>query len=453
MSALQGGPGLQTRIEQRYEKNDTSGRTAIALRSPCGRQLWHLGLKAQIDSSSLAVDAPGAIVPSGRRYVLRPELTNKTHEMHQAVRDELTNPRLADKPGAYRSRLPLSPDNLGSVSDHVQVRAYSPPNWFTAAGVNKKRRQIELRGLPSFFQWRFITLTIDPKPFEERGEGALHAYLAGKAKMAYFLDECRKCGLWKSTAKWAWKLEFHRNGWPHWHLLVSRTEKMSDAEIAKVKEVWHLGATDVEMVRDDCFIYSFKYAFKPVLQRDPVTDELQDDAVCVPDWFLDYSGQKLVKVIDPRDKSETYEFKPTTFAKVRFWQTSAGFYTGIKPSVVPSEKVQIAWVIPQPARVGFERVGSQVQIVSRKRSGRYAASGVFPVAGEAYDVWKAGSRAHTFGDGAALGPQDYFLPIRELTKQIDPTKKWKLMPLLQKNRLSLRHAMTLQRQGKHWKTS
>jgi len=390
-----------------------------------------------------------------RRYFLRPDLTGKTAEMVQADRDELTNPWHDPKPGAFVSKRAPSPENCGSVSDHVQVRAYNPPNWFTAAGVNRKRRQIELRGLPSFFQWRFITLTIDPKPFTARGESAVHAYLAGKERMRRFLDLARDAKLWKVSEKWAWKLEFHRNGWPHWHLLVGRTEKMSQEEIDLVRELWALGDTDVEMVRDDGFLYSFKYAFKPVLQRDEVTDELLEDAVCVPDWFLDYSGQKLVTVNPkPGETFEPYEaFKPVSFCKVRFWQTSKNFYTGVRPLVVDSPKVQISWVVPQPARVAFERSDSQVQIVCRKRSGRYAASGIFPVSGTAYDIWKAGSRAHTFGEGAALGVNDYFIPVRELTKQIDKTKKWKLLPLLQKNRLSLRHAMTLQKQGKHWKTS
>jgi hypothetical protein len=67
-------------------------------------------------------------------------------------------------PAALRTRL-------------IHVRSYSPPNWLTKSGVNKKRAAIERKGLPGFRNWRFITLTLDREQFEGC---PLSGYLAEK---------------------------------------------------------------------------------------------------------------------------------------------------------------------------------------------------------------------------------------------------------------------------------
>lgn len=397
------------------------------------------------------VDGAPVVIPRiPRQYFWRPDLTNKTDELIEAVREELLGegPRMASE--KYVSTQPC--EQHGKVSKHVHVRAYSPPEWFTGSGVHKKRREIELRGLPSFTGWRFITLTIDQAAFTSRGLGPLEAYLAGKDRMRRFLDRCREAGLWTDETPWAWKLEFHQSGWPHWHLLAGRTSKMSEAEMKLLTKLWGLGSTDVEMVRNEGFIYTFKYAFKPVYQRDE-SDEFIEDAVCVPDWFLDYMGVKTVRVENPETGEFTYELKPVSFTKVRFWQTSKGFYTRRKPEVSTVPKTQISWAVPQPCRVSFERLVSQVQVVARDSRGDYAVSMVVPVENDICNVWRAGSRAHTYEDGAAFGYRNYFLPVEALKQEIDNNILWKLHPLLNQNRLSLRHAMQLQTHGKCWKTS
>lgn len=391
-----------------------------------------------------------------RSYRWRPDLTLKTDGQYSTVCADLLG--LRDVPDWKQPPVGefVQPE-AGSVSEHVQCRAYRPSNWFTAEGVNKKRRQIELRGLPSFHCWRFITLTIDQAKFIARGEGPCEAYLAGKERMRRFMDEARKSGLWKSSHKWAWKLEFHRSGWPHWHLLVGRKSIFSVEEMSLITELWGLGGTSVEMVRNEGFIYTFKYAFKSVLMANDDEEthgpEFFEDATCVPDWFLDYLGFKMVKVKHPETGEIFESFKPVSFSKVRFWQTSKDFYTGQKPEITTVPKTQISWAVPQPVRVAHERAKCLVQVVARNAAGGYASSGTFEAVGEAYDVWKAGSRAHTYGDGAALGVHNYFLPVRDLKKQIKNNTLWKLLPLLLKNRLSLRHATLLQTHGKCWKTS
>ena len=82
-------------------------------------------------------------------------------------------------PAALRSRL-------------VHVRSYTPPTWLTQAGVAKKRKAIERKGLPSFRNWRFITLTLDRDLFEDC---PLAGYLEAKDHMRRFLHACRKAGL------------------------------------------------------------------------------------------------------------------------------------------------------------------------------------------------------------------------------------------------------------------
>lgn len=136
---------------------------------------------------------------------------------------------------------------------------------------------LEAKGLPDFSGWRFITLSSDQAYF---GYCPLTAFLAGREHMRRFLDKCREAGLWSDDASWCWKLEFQRNGWPHWHLLVDRKRKMSKTEMRKVDELWAMDRTNCRRIaKSSKFGYLFKYVFKGVCQEDG------DGTLSVPGWF------------------------------------------------------------------------------------------------------------------------------------------------------------------------
>lgn len=151
------------------------------------------------------------------------------------------------------------------------------------------------------------------------------------------------------------------------HLLVERKTKFTPSDLATIGRLWKLGRTNVEMVRQDDFLYSFKYAFKPVRAVEEEDDLFETDAIswAAPAWFLDY-----FKV--PADPAK----KLQSFARVRFWQTSSGFYTKAQPEASETSGSPTSSIVPQPAREIAKRRASTVQVVARKRTGQYLASAV-----------------------------------------------------------------------------
>jgi hypothetical protein len=321
-------------------------------------------------------------------------------------------------------------------SSHIHVRAYYRPSWFSALGVRAKRKRIEAKGLPNFHNWRFITLTIDQTLFYS----PLAAYLAASDHMRRFLYACRKAGLWKNDAKWCWKLEFQRNGWPHWHLLV---EKRSKIDYVKLRELWGLGHTDVERVNEKGFRYNFKYAFKAT-EVDGEDGQFQG----APDWFLDYMGQKTVAV-PLADGSTVDAEKPVTFARVRFWQTSRGFYTGSKRPA-PDRKEQSTWTVPRTVRQILDDHGSTVQVVARHGSGVYQGSMTIRIGHSLEHFWNLVGFDTIHAGAVGLGVKSFVIPTHRITT--DPKTSWQLKPLLRKNTLTLRHARILQDRGETLRT-
>lgn len=346
------------------------------------------------------------------------------------------------------------PEPAGEISpqsDAIHVRGYAAPNWLTASGVLRKRRLIERKGLPSFHKWRFITLTIDRAQFPE---GPLSAFLAGRDHMRRFMTKARTAGLWKKEHKWCWKLEFQEDGWPHWHLLVGRTSKMTEHELQEVQRLWGLGITNTEMVQDDDFRYSFKYAFKPVHQvEDDGFEDFDGAAPVAPQWFLDFFRMEPHEVkwrdLDGVEHSEVV-MKPMTGAKVRFWQTSRGFYTSDPPE--PSEKKEpMSCKVPHTARVIAERVANTVQLVARKRSGKYVASGLLFLSCCAANLWNVAGWHAVNGRAVFVGINSVVMPAHILKEKTE--NQWQLTPLLKQNRLTVKRAMRLRERPHNWQTS
>jgi hypothetical protein len=306
--------------------------------------------------------------------------------------------------------------------------------------VNKKRAAIERKGLPGFRNWRFITLTLDREQFEGC---PLSGYLAGKDRMRRFLKMCRDAGLWAQDEKWAWKMEFQSDGWSHWHLLVGRTRRFTEAEMKQISRFWSLGRVSVERVRVDDFLYSFKYAFKAAFQVED--DEFgQNGQQVAPSWFLDYYAEKPVTVTwtgDDGAPRSALAKKGVSFSRVRFWQTSKGFYTGTPPARSESHE-QVSWSIPQPVRVAADRLERSVQVVSRNCGGEYQASGVFTLSCTSADFWNLVGWHTIHGAAVGLGVNSYCIPDFVLKSKLNNTCH--LQSLLQQNRMSFRAAERLQ---------
>jgi hypothetical protein len=361
-------------------------------------------------------------------YKLQPRefSTNKTDEMISQARAELFSSRSATRTKYHRSSSSSSKASVrvkpSTPEPAIHVRSYNPPNWFTPSGVFKKRKQIEARGLPNFHKWRFITLTLNPDLFDS----PLAGYLAGKQWMRNFFVDLRKKGLMPSYAKWCWKLEFQANGWPHWHLLIERKQKYTSDQLTEISRSWSLGRVNVEMVDDKNFSYNFKYAFKPVL-----SDSDEEASLCVPDWFSHYRSSKSVS----EDVS-----KPITFSRVRFWQTSKGFYT--RPLASSDSSSPVSSIVPFTV---FELLSfSNVLVISRNRLGEYQLSSVIPLSVSLSQFWNSVGFDCVHGGSVGLACGSFIVPTKLIQTK---TVSCHLHKLIEQNSMTLQKALVLQRRG------
>lgn len=218
------------------------------------------------------------------------------------------------------------------------VRKVSSPNWYTPEGVRMKRAWIENKGMPNLKDWRFITLTIDPDEY-----GELDGYLAGKDRMRRFLFAVRDLLGCEEGVKWCWKLEFQRNGMPHWHIAFDYRSRLTFVELQAMSYAWGLGRVNVKRIKDGTLDYFFKYVSKESYQGEPGDDDV------LPCWFMDYMEEPLEGG------------KPRTFSRVRFWQASKGFYTG-KPSKPVEKKEPKSSMMPLTVREVVEARRHTVQV-------------------------------------------------------------------------------------------
>lgn len=348
---------------------------------------------------------------------------------------------------AQRPERPGVGQSPGRVCEVIHVRSYNRPSWYTSIGVSRKAKLIEGKGMPDLHGWRFITLTIR----RERFDSPLEAYLAASDHMRRFLYACRKAELWSNKAKWCWKLEFHADGWPHWHLLVERKKRMTKEELNLVGKLWGLGRKKVQMVNERDFRYNFKYAFKPALVESEDLDG-DDFERCAPSWFLDHQAAKTVNVKwTDEDGNEQIDrvSKPVTTARVRFWQTSRGFYTGRKKDLPPA-KEQKTWTVPFTAREILDRQERTVQVIARRASGQYKESACIVLADSSEKFWNLIGFDTVNAGAVGLGVFSFVVPTHRI--QTDRKTSWLIQPLLKANRLNLRHAHRLQQKGETLRT-
>jgi len=354
------------------------------------------------------------------------------------------NPLPARGRGRPRKELP------GSASDVVHVRRYYAPNWFTPRGVCMKRSRIEAKGLPDFSYWRLMTLTLDPKRDEFGGShdentygDPLLAYLRAKSRLRGFLEKCRKAGIWKADAPWAWKLEFHRSGWAHWHLLVGRKEKMTVEEMRLASELWAMGEVHFRMVEPQAggsFSYGFKYVFKPSLAEDEEGFSLEyEEPLCAPDWFMNFFKSGFV------DESGTAH-KPQSFSRVRFWQTSRNFYTGEKRDKETTHNAPSYSIVPEPACEQFQRQKQSVTVIARRRSGRYVKSAIVTLACCFSTLFLRAGWAYVNGHGVILDCNGFVMPVHEVLNHTTINKA-KLWHVIHQNRMTLYKARQVLSQG------
>jgi hypothetical protein len=172
-----------------------------------------------------------------------------------------------------------------------RLRPYYAESWFTAEGARLKARRLQQAGMPDLTNWRFVTLTMATRRIPPSS-----AYQLGKNRLRRFLARFRQA--LGRPFRWCWKLEFHEDGYAHWHLLIEYPKPLPEEMLPELESWWGLGRVNVKRVKQREIGYVLKYVAKG-----------PED---LPAWVMEHKG------------------------RLRVFQTSRGFFT--RPKAKPREK-------------------------------------------------------------------------------------------------------------------
>ncbi len=175
------------------------------------------------------------------------------------------------------------------------LREYIPASWFHPLGVFKVNKRLEGR-LPNVAGKLHLTFTLDREKFSGPSQG----FDVSRDKLRKVFYRLRKGIVWEGKlyridVPYCVKLEFHEDGWPHFHVIFL-TRRFLPKEL--LDEVWGLGFTFVQRISDE----DFRYLLKDVSKSGEA-----------PEWILD---RKRVRVfqssrgfLQPVEKKSTEDGK------------------------------------------------------------------------------------------------------------------------------------------------
>jgi hypothetical protein len=131
--------------------------------------------------------------------------------------------------------------------------------------------------------------------------------------------------------RWCWKLEFHEDGFAHWHLLIEYTKRIPQQMFAEVESWWGLGRIKIQRVRRRDIFYVFKYVAKAI-----------ED---VPEWVARHKGV------------------------LRVFQASKGFYTRRSVRKVETKEAMTCLVrVDLVTRLGWD--ARKALLITENKSGQ-----------------------------------------------------------------------------------
>jgi len=141
----------------------------------------------------------------------------------------------------------------GTLSEYV------PRSWFHPKGIYKVVADLMPR-LPDVSGCLFLTFTIDPLNFS----GPESAFEHSRALLRKLFYKLRRGVEWedkrfKIDSPYCVKVEFHENGWPHFHVIFLTKHFLPGPLL---NELWGLGRTNVKRISNKKFHYLLKYVAK-----------------------------------------------------------------------------------------------------------------------------------------------------------------------------------------------
>ena len=139
------------------------------------------------------------------------------------------------------------------------LREFSPVSWFHPRGIYRVRAKLEPR-LPDVSGTLFLTFTVNPLLFGN----PLAAFEHARDRLRRMFFKLRRGAVWEGKrfvvdAPYAVKVEFHRSGWVHFHVVFLTRRYVPGALL---NSLWSLGRANVQRISNQKFRYLLKYVTK-----------------------------------------------------------------------------------------------------------------------------------------------------------------------------------------------
>ena len=145
------------------------------------------------------------------------------------------------------------PGGIGMLSE------FNPVSWFHPRGIYRVLSRLKPR-LPDVGGKLFLTFTFNPALYAD----ASYAFDHGRDRLRRVFFRLRQGVTWEGkryviNAPYAVKVEFHRNGWAHFHVVFLTRYYLPGGLL---NHLWGLGRTNVRRISNQKFRYLLKYVTK-----------------------------------------------------------------------------------------------------------------------------------------------------------------------------------------------
>ena len=253
-------------------------------------------------------------------------------------------------------------------ADEIQgtLRPYTPDSWFHPVGICKARARI-LPRIPDLKGCLFLTLTVNPHLFA----GPASAYDRSQDRIRRMFHRLRRGVKWKGKiykvdAAYFRKVEFHRNGFAHFHILFL-TRRFIPGDL--LNHLWQMGRTNIERISNRDFEYLLKYVSK---------------SGDFPDWVKERKRLRIIQAshgfyrelekVNERE-SQNRDLNPFSISKKRFSLTIGERIERWKRLALYQEKERF-WQIELP-KPFWELLGEL--ILSIAQAGNYLGNGLIQI--------------------------------------------------------------------------
>ncbi len=322
----------------------------------------------------------------------------------------------------------------------LEIQPYTAPNWVTDQGVARKLRLISKNGLPSLMYAKRLTFTVDRQLFDNELD-AMQTMLCQFPKFIRNLKSLYKSEFGRECPEYVMWIEFHSDGWPHFHMDWLRRGSLPLNWIrfdGFLSRLWKLGNVHIKTINRHQDHYAFKYAFKPEGKHD--SDFV---SYALPRWFLDAKWTELVPVIDSDGKAAKHSDgspllceKTKTFRRLRMWRPSKNFYRDAPEYKKKEPKPQNTGEFPITVRTQFDDYENKAVVVARDGDGKYIKSFVIQFSEEYGKVYHDSLINALCGESfpnkyGIIVDDSFILNKLDKNKQIEINKLWQLQEVTQ----------------------